>query len=631
MAYNDDAIRQVRERTDIVELIGQYTQLKKSGKSFKGTSPFRTERTPSFHVWPETQTWRDFGINEGGDIFKFVQKMENMDFGDALRLLAERAGVALTPRTERRASTEAEERRERLLQMNEAAALFYHHLLMLHPRGEAGRAYLEKRGITKEIAEQFQLGFAPDEWEVLTGHLRSKGASLDEALAIGLLAQREGGRGPYDRFRGRFIFPIRDRQGRVVGFGGRALADDQMPKYLNTPQSPLFDKSHLLYAIDLAADAIRKQQEVVIVEGYVDALTAHQFGYRNVVATMGTALTEQQVGLVKKLTPRVVLALDADTAGQLAMLRAVDTLRNALGDDAEYSVDARGLVRSQRRLSVAINVLTVPSGKDPDEFIRSDSAAWPALVAAAQPVLDYVIRAVVAAGDPHTGPGKTAIIRQLAPIIPELTDRVERGVYVSMLARTLGVSEQGIESALRQSARAAAQPAAESQQAQRLGPTRTQYLLSLLVRDPTGMPDLLATLPAEAGEVFTDSAERLIWDVLVRLALDESAYLDTDAVYEGVPPELHERLDAIVQHTEGRDASYTGRTIADASALMRGILQEYAKQRIDEMKDLLREAQESEDEELVRFYQAEQHRMTGLLRLYPPPSTVFRDLRSPRR
>ncbi len=628
MAFNDDGIRQVREQTDIVELIGQYVQLKKAGHDYKGLSPFRTERTPSFHVWPKTQTWRDFGLNEGGDIFKFIMKIENMDFGDALRLLAERAGVALTQRTERRESTEAEERRERLLQMNEAASLFYHHLLMLHPRGEAGRKYLEKRGISKEMAEQFQLGFAPDEWEVLTGHLRSKGASLDEALEIGLLSQREGGRGPYDRFRGRFMFPIRDRQGRVVGFGGRALADDQMPKYLNTPQSPLFDKSHLLYAIDLAADAIRKQQEVVIVEGYVDALTAHQFGYRNVVATMGTALTEQQVGLVKKLTQRVVLALDADAAGQLAMLRAVDTLRSALGDDAEYTVDARGLVRSQRRLSVAINVLTVPSGKDPDEFIRTDPEAWPKLVAEAQPVLDYVIRAVVAAGDPHSGPGKTAIIRQLAPIIPELTDQVERGVYVSMLARTLGVSEQGIESALRQSARTASQPVVE-QQARRLGPTRTQYLLSLLVRDPTGMPEVLAALPEDAGEVFTDSTERLIWDRLVALALDTSKYLDTDAVYEGVPPELHERLDAIVRHTEGRE-TYTVRVIADATGLMRGILQEYARQRIDEMKDLLREAQESEDDELIRFYQAEQHRMTSLLRLYPPPSTVFRDLRSPR-
>jgi DNA primase len=631
MPYDDDALRQIRERTDIVEFIGQYVQLKKSGRTYSGLSPFRTERTPSFHVWPETQTWRDFGANEGGDIFKFVMKMENMDFGEAKKLLAERAGVPLTPRHEKKTSTEAEERRERLLQLNETAALFFHHMLMVAPPGQPGRAYMEKRGIAKEIAEQFQLGYAPDDWEALTRFLRGKNANLEEALEIGLLSQREGGRGPYDRFRGRFIFPIRDRAGRVVGFGGRALADDQMPKYLNTPQSPLFDKSHILYAIDQAQDAIRKAQEVVIVEGYVDALTAHQFGYRNVVATMGTALTEQQVGLVKKLAPRIVLALDADAAGQLAMLRAVDTLRNALGDDAEYTVDARGLVRSQRRASVAISILTVPSGKDPDEFIRSDPHAWPKLVSDAQPVLDYVIRAVVAAGDPHTGAGKSAIIRQLAPIIPELADRVERGVYASMLARMLGVSEQYIESALRQQSRSAAQPAPETeQQSRRLGPTRTQYLLSLLVRYPDAMPDVLEHLPDEAAEIFVDTAERTVWDALVALALDESQYLDTEAVYEQTPEELREYLDTLQQLTEGREW-YTGRVAAEASDLFRGLLTDYARTRIAELNDLITQARASEDEELLRFFHSELHRMTELLRLYPPPSTVFRDLRSPRR
>jgi DNA primase len=631
MPYDDDALRQIRERTNIVEFIGQYVQLKKSGRTYSGLSPFRTERTPSFHVWPETQTWRDFGANEGGDIFKFVMKMENMDFGEAKRLLAERAGVTLTPRNERKTSTEAEERRERLLQLNETAALFFHHMLMIAPPGQPGRAYMEKRGIAKEIAEQFQLGYAPDDWEALTRYLRSKGANLDEALEIGLLSQREGGRGPYDRFRGRFIFPIRDRTGRVVGFGGRSLADDQMPKYLNTPQSPLFDKSHLLYAIDQAADAIRKAQEVVIVEGYVDALTAHQFGYRNVVATMGTALTEQQVGLVKKLAPRIILALDADAAGQLAMLRAVDTLRNALGDDAEYTVDARGLVRSQRRASVAISILTVPSGKDPDEFIRSDPHAWPKLVGEAQPVLDYVIRSVVAAGDAHTGTGKSAIIRKLAPIIPELADRVERGVYISMLARMLGVSEQYIESALRQQSRAATRPIPEAEQARRLGPTRTQYLLSLLVRYPDAMPDVLEHLPDEAAEIFVDTAERTVWDTLVALAQDESQYLDTEAVYEQCPEELREHLDMLQQMTEDREW-YTGRVAAEANALLSALLIDHARRRIDELKDVLATAQSESDDEVTRFCQAEIARMTDLLRFfYPPPSTVFRDLRSPRR
>ncbi len=626
---DNDAIRQIRERLDVVEVIGQYTPLKKTGKTYKGLSPFRTERTPSFIVWPETQTWRDFGSNEGGDIFGFIQKVENLDFKEALTLLAERAGVALTRAPEKKTSTEQEERRERLLALNEAAALFYQNVLNVLPQGRPGRAYLEKRGISPAIAEEFQLGYAPDEWEVLTRHLRGRGHDLDDALEIGLLSKREGGNGPYDRFRGRFLFPIRDRQGRVVGFGGRALSDEQQPKYLNTPQSPLFDKSHLLYGIDRATDPIRKAQEVVIVEGYVDALTAHQFGYRNVVATMGTALTEQQVGLVKRLAPRIVLALDADAAGQTAMLRAVDTLRNAVGDDAEYVVDARGLVRTQRRLSVQINVLTVPSGKDPDEFIRADPSAWPPLIAAAEPVLDYVIRAAIAAGDTRTGHGKTAIINQIAPLIPELTDRVERDVYVSILARALGVSEMFIASALRQAARPAAR-VTDAATARRAGPTREEYLLSLLVRRPAAMPDLLVTAPDEAADVFTDAFHRAIWDTLTMLANDETAYLDTDAVRENLPEVLAENLEQLLSYTEKQETWYAGQIVAEAEALLRNLLHDYARGRIEESRALLEDAHTEGDAEMVRYYAAEMTRLTELLKLYPPRSSVFRDLRSPR-
>ena len=626
---SDDAIRQIRERIDLVELIGQYTPLKKTGRTYSGLSPFRTEKTPSFHVWPETQTWRDFGSNEGGDLFTFIMKVENLDFREALTLLAERAGVTLTQSPEKKTTSEAEERRERLLAMNEAAALFYQNLLRVHPKGQPGRAYLAKRGISDAIAEDFQLGYAPNEWEALTQYLRGRNHDLQEALSIGLLSTRDGGNGPYDRFRGRFIFPIRDRAGRVVGFGGRALADDQQPKYLNTPQSPLFDKSHLLYGIDRAAEAIRKQQEVVIVEGYVDALTAHQFGHRNVVATMGTALTEQQVGLVKKLTPRIVLALDADAAGQMAMLRAVDTLRNALGDDAEYVVDARGLVRAQRRLSVQINVLTVPSGKDPDEFIRADPPAWPALVAAAVPVLDYVIRAAIASGDTKTGHGKTAIINQIAPLIPELADRVERDVYVSMVARLLGVGESYIESALRQRSKPATTSVAQAAP-RALGPTRTEYLLSLLIRYPAAMPDVLHALPEDVADIFTDAVHRIIWETLVALAQDMEAYLDTEAVFERVPEAVTDQVTRLLSHTETQDNWYVGLVIPEASSIIRALLHEYARQRITESSELVEDARASGAPEMMRFYQAEMMRLNEYLKLYPPPSSVFRDLRSPR-
>ncbi len=403
-----------------------------------------------------------------------------------------------------------------------------------------------------------------------------------------------------------------------------------MPKYLNRRSHRSSTRATSSMASIAPTDAIRKQQEVVIVEGYVDAFTAHQFGYRNVVATMGTALTEQQVGLVKKLTPRIVLALDADAAGQLAMLRAVDTLRTALGDEAEMVVDARGLVRSQRRLSVQINVLTIPSGKDPDEFIRSDPAAWPPLISAATPLLDYVINAVIASGDVKSGPGKTAIINQIAPLIPELTDRVERGVYVSMLARSLGVGETFIESALRQAARPAARRPNEANAPRPIGPTRAAYLLSLLVRYPAAMPDLLAIGPADAGEVFTDPLHHALWATLTALAKDETAYLDTEAVRERLPEILQENINELLAHTERQSSWYVSRVVAEAESSLRTLLQEHAHSRITEAMGLFEDAQAEGDAEMMRYYQAELARLTEYLRIYPPRSTVFRDLQSPR-
>jgi DNA primase len=277
---------------------------------------------------------------------------------------------------------------------------------------------------------------------------------------------------------------------------------------------------------------------------------------------------------------------------------------------------------------VQINVLTVPSGKDPDEFIRADPSAWPPLIAGAEPILDYVIRAAIAAGDTRTGHGKTAIINQIAPLIPELADRVERDVYVSILARALGVSETFIASALRQAARPATRAAELA--TRRAGPTREEYLLSLLMRHPKVMPDLLVTAPDAAADLFTDTFHRAIWDTLCMLANDETAYLDTDAVRENLPEILAESLDALLAYTEKQETWYAGQVLAEAEALLRNLLHDYAKLRIAESRDLLQDAQANDDVEMTRYSAAEMTRLTELLKLYPPRSSVFRDLRSPR-
>lgn len=644
MAGNEDVIREIKERLDIVEVIGRYTQLRKRGKNWVGLSPFRTEKTPSFNVNQEGGFWKDFGSGEpAGDLFKFFMKKDNLDFRGALEILAEMAGVSLQ-RAAPKTNTEAEARREHLLALNDSAAVFYRMMLTQNPKGEPGREYMAKRGISDEIAEAFQLGYTPDAYDTLTNYLRGRGYDLEDAREIGLVSKSEERGNYYDRFRGRFLFPIRDRAGRVVGFGGRALADerpDHVPKYLNSPQSSLFDKSHILYGIDRASDAIRKAGEAVIVEGYVDALTAHQFGYKNVVATMGTALTEEQIALVKRHAGRLVLALDADAAGQMAMLRAVDTLRGALSDAREIVVDARGLARAERRVKVQIGVLTVPAGKDPDEFIRAEPAAWPALVADALPVLDYVIDAAVAAGDTKTSRGKLAVLTQLAPIIRDIADTVERGIYEEQVARTLHIPVDTVRDAIRVAAQPKPRPvtaiAAAAKEAMREAttppptPTRADYVLSLLLRFPDMIPEIVGDAPPETAEVFTNPVHAAIWAACMAIAADEGAFTDLEAIKERVPVEMHPALDALLPLTASQEHWFVGRVVPDATEAIRMLLQDYAKEQINELGDLVQEARAGGDREAMDVYHAEWMRLNALLRHYPPPSLVFRDLQTPPR
>lgn len=295
---------EIKQRLDIVTVISEYVQLKKAGRNFKALCPFHTEKTPSFFVFPERQSWRCFGCGVGGDLISFVMRKEGLDFGGALKTMAQRAGVPLVEK-----KTRADEGRSALLyRINETAAQYYHQLLLSSSLAQGARKYLQRRGLGEEILREFQLGFSLDEGEGLKQHLSKQGYSESDLVAAGLVAEK-GGR-TYDRFRGRIMFPICDAKGRVGGFGARALDDSVVPKYLNSAAGPVFDKSSILYGIDRAQGAIREQGRVVIVEGYMDVITAHQCGFRNVVASMGTALTEKQIAVIKGLTAHVCLCLD---------------------------------------------------------------------------------------------------------------------------------------------------------------------------------------------------------------------------------------------------------------------------------------------------------------------------------
>ena len=297
-----DTVDEIKQRLDIVEVLSSYVpDLKKSGRNFKAVCPFHSEKTPSFFVFPERQSWHCFGAcGTGGDMFAFVMRKEGVDFKEALNILAERAGVTVVQRKPDESKSEA----DRLKEINEAAAEVFHRLLFNSTGGQRTREYLIRRGVSEKTMRQFQIGYSQDSWDSLRQELMKRGYHENELASAGLLVEKEK-EGTYDRFRNRLMFPIRDMAGRVVGFGARAL-DDSLPKYLNSPQTLVFDKSSSLYGIDFARPAIRKENLAVVVEGYMDVIVAHQHGFTNVVASLGTALTEKHVGIVKKLTNRLV-------------------------------------------------------------------------------------------------------------------------------------------------------------------------------------------------------------------------------------------------------------------------------------------------------------------------------------
>jgi DNA primase len=435
-------IDEIKQRVDIVDIVSNYVPgLKKAGRNFKALCPFHPERVPSFYVFPERQSWHCFGAcGTGGDIFSFVMRKEGVDFGEALRILAQKAGVSLTTKQDEESKGEA----ERLKRMNEAAAEYYHYLLLRPSAGEGARGYLAQRGISDKTIEEFQLGFSLDSWEALREQLLKKGYQEDELVAAGLLVEKEQG-GTYDRFRNRLMFPIRDISGRVCGFGARAL-DDSLPKYLNSPQTLIFDKSSSLYGIDRAKSAIRKQNLAVVVEGYMDVLIAHQYGFENVVASLGTALTERQVGIIKKLTKSLTLALDADAAGEIATLRGQEVIAQTFGQPV--SVPGWTDVKYENLYNAEWKVAFLPQGKDPDEIIKESAEEWQQLIEKATPVIDYVFDTVASKLDLTELKDRSSAVDQLLPVIKEIKDPVHQAHYLQKLARLVAIDEQNLASAL---------------------------------------------------------------------------------------------------------------------------------------------------------------------------------------
>ncbi len=629
MAERNDIV-EIRERVDMLELVGAKVQLKRSGKNWKGLCPFHNEKSPSFYVYPENGTYICFGCGEKGDAFSWLQKTEGLDFPDALAELAARTGVTLQRGIVR--DPGRDEARERIFAVNEEAAIFFASNLLNGQAGEAGRRYVAERGLSRESVERFTLGFAPDSWDALIKHLQARGHNETLLAEAGLVTERDDGR-QFDRFRGRLIFPIRNRDGRIVGFGGRALGDAK-PKYLNTAQTTAFDKSANLYGIDLAKEAIRKADCAVIVEGYMDAIMAHQVGHANVIASMGTALTEPQVSLLKRLTPRIILALDADAAGQAAMLRGIETMRNALDYDEVAVVDPRQLVRFERKLNTEILVLTLPEGKDPDEFLRAHPGDWPALVNSAEPLLDFVMRAVVGGIDLAEPKAKSAVVAQLAPLIRELPDTIQQAHYTGLLARMLHLGEDVITSEIRRLAlvrpgrNTSRQPvdSAASSAVTAAPPSHEDHLLGILLTHPDAAHDLTAEITAED---FAEAENRAVWSAISAGLSADPRRQPPDLIATIADEGLREAAQQRLTHATERGVNVPGPIRQEIRDILRVLRHEAQKAQIQQLQTAITEAAQEGDTATVQSLVAQLPPLYERLRAYDPPqSPYFRDSRT---
>ena len=475
----------VKERVDIVQLIGERVRLKKAGRGFVGLCPFHSEKTPSFHVDPDRRTYKCFGCGEGGDIFTWLEKQDGLEPAEALKVLAERGGIELSSRR----VPEEVERERRLFSANDTAHFYFRQALRGHERGKQVGGYLTQRGISQDSIDRFGLGYAPDLADGLLSYLRKKGFSDDEALAAGLIGSTE--RGLYDWFRDRLMVPIKDGRGRIVAFGGRALRTDQRGKYVNSRQTALFNKSATLYALDVARAAIRKEKTAVIVEGYFDAIAMHQAGFGNVVASMGTALTEEQYHVLDAMRiERAIVAFDGDAAGQ----RSAEQRGSELAVGVQRAVRRAGRGTVTARTGVAVYVTVLPDGTDPDDLAGSDPPRLRTLLEQARPVLEFVIDRIAGRSELSHAEGRRRFLAETLPLLAGEPDPLTRELYLGSLSRLTGVEQE----ALRREADAVPPRAADARFATVANPvagrtneTRTKqtpslerYLMALLTRFP---------------------------------------------------------------------------------------------------------------------------------------------------
>ncbi len=595
-------VADIKSKLSVVDVIGESVELKRAGSAYKGLCPFHAEKTPSFVVNPDRESWHCFGCGEGGDIFSFVMRRDSVPFREALTALAEKAGVELSERSARE-----DRHRKRLRDALEAAIAWYREVLLRTPQAERARAYLAERQLSDETLDRFGVGFAPATWDALTKRLRGRDFNEQELIGAGLASPSNRG-GIIDKFRGRIIIPIRDQSGRAIGLGGRILPNEEGPKYLNSPASALFDKSRTLFAIDLAKASIRRDKLAVIVEGYTDAMAAHQAGFTNVVASLGTALTHGQIELATRYADGVALAYDVDLAGEAATQRG---LLAELGPDQSVS---------------KVRVIRIPAGKDPDELIRTDPDAWRSAVSAAKPVVEYFMERTAAAVDLSSVDGRREVTARVIGLLRRVGDPIERALYVQQLSRLVNVEERVLNEAL---ARTPAPrpapvvvPPTDPDGAAELTPLETEAL-QLMLRYPVAITELEAAADGARLPFGNAVALSLIDAWRERAASGSTA--DLEGFVSGLDPATAALARSLLAGlSRGDGPSLSGEEAVEA---VRTCLLRLRGARIDEaIRDgrlLLEEAQREGDRE--RLESIEQQ----IIRLGREKAEVTRTMREP--
>lgn len=424
---HDDFVEQVRSSSDIVSVISSYVHLKKRGNRYWGCCPFHNEKTPSFSVVPQQGFFYCFGCHAGGNVFKFVSLMENISYYEAIKLQAQRLNIPIPTSKKSANELKQEQLRNTLLSIHEMAGSFFHNCLTRTSLGEAGRKYFASRQISTDIIDKFKLGFAPNLWDKLYTSFTQRGINKELLAQSGLVTIKDSGK-TYDRFRNRIIIPIADEHGKICGFGGRIISDNDTPKYLNSPETPIFNKRHLLFGLDQANKAIKEYNYTIVVEGYMDAISLHSHNITNAVASLGTAFTAQQCRKLLRYCPNIYFCYDSDDAGQAATMRA---LAIASSNGAN------------------VKIITIPDGKDPDEFLRHHSREeFYALIDKALPLMEYQLQYVLKSTERNTLEGKLLAVNQLMPLLANISNTVERNEYIIRISNVLGIDEGVIRSDL---------------------------------------------------------------------------------------------------------------------------------------------------------------------------------------